>query len=207
MKRWRSLAVMVAIGIAASLWVTQRAPQGTDLSGRPVVEDLLSDTSSPSLGPADAEVVVVEFSDYRCPACRLAHPALHDAAQADGSVRIIYRDFPVFGDASERAARVAIASDRQGIYPEVHDALMRHSGGFSDAELRVIVERAGGEWAQILAQRDDAITDFQLEATLEDAYRLSVRGTPTYLIGPYRIVGAMSESQFRNAFERARERQ
>ena len=206
MKRWRGLAVMVAIGIAASLWFSTRAPIGTDLSGRQIVEDLLSDTASPSLGPADAKVVVVEFSDYRCPACRRAHPALHEAAQADGSVRIIYRDFPVFGDASERAARVALASDRQGIYPEVHDALMRHSGGFSDAELRAIVERAGGEWAQILAQRDDAITDFQLETTREDAYRLSVRGTPTYLIGPYRIVGALSESQFRNAFERARGR-
>ena len=198
---------MVAIGIAASMWLSQRAPIGTDLTGRVQLDDFLSDTASPSLGPADASILVVEFSDYQCPACRAAHPELHAAARADGDVRIIYQDLPVFGDASERAARVAIASDRQGIYAEVHDGLMRALFPLGDTGLRRIVEEAGGDWQRIEEARDDDITDFQLARTRGFAMRLAVQGTPTYLIGPYRIVGALSVSEFREAFERARERQ
>ena len=196
---------MVAIGIAASLWLAQRAPVGTDISTRIDLSEFLNDTTSPSLGPADASVVVVEFSDYQCPACRTAHPRLHAAARADGDVRIIYRDLPVFGEISERAARVALASDRQGIYPAVHDALMTEPGQLNEGRLRHIVERAGGDWNRILEDSNDEATEFQLAQTRNAAMRLGIQGTPTYLVGSYKIVGAITESQFRDAFDRARD--
>ena len=110
---------------AAGVLLRQAGPLGDDLSGRIDLAPLLDDRASPSSGPPNARVTLVVFTDYQCGACRLAHPAMLRAAEQAGDVRIVYRDLPVFGPVSEQAARVALASAKQGLYPQVHDAFMR----------------------------------------------------------------------------------
>lgn len=152
-----------------------------------------------------ADLTVVVFTDYRCPACRAAEPALSRAITHDGDVRVIYRDWPIFGERSERAARIALAADRQDIYLPVHRALMR-SRAFDDGALRKIVEEAGGSWWQVqsdLARHGSAIAA-QLARNSQDAFGLGLRGTPGYLIGPLLVEGALTESEFLRAFDEAR---
>jgi protein-disulfide isomerase len=74
------------------------------------------------LGNPRGAVTVVEFFDYRCPYCRIMEPRLHELLTQDKSVRLVLKDWPIFGGVSVYAAQVAIAAGWQGKYAPVHDA-------------------------------------------------------------------------------------
>jgi protein-disulfide isomerase len=128
------------------------------------------------------------------------------AAARDGKVRNVYKDWPIFGKASERAARTALASAFQNIYPLVHDRLMTGPAATRE-ELRLAVERSGGNWGRL--ESDLTHHQKQLEAQLAhnrlQAFQLGLPGTPGYLIGPILIRGARTERDFLRVFNKARE--
>lgn len=202
-REWLQLSGLVAgsYGVGVLLRMTV-APVGRDVSADPTAQALLRDASAPREGPDDADVVVVVFTDYQCPACRKAAPALAAAAREDGKVRILYKDWPIFGPVSEQAARVALAADRQGLYAPVHHALMAEPRRLDPVVLRAVVEQAGGDWPRIEQdlQIHGAAMDRALRKNRDDAFALGVAGTPAYLIGGTLVIGAIGRRQFRRAF-------
>ena len=68
------------------------------------------DPDAPRHAPPGYDFTIVEYMDYQCPACGEANAVLRQLMAEDRKVRIIFRDIPVFGPASEKAARVAIAA-------------------------------------------------------------------------------------------------
>ncbi|MFP3386673.1 DsbA family protein, partial [Tritonibacter sp. SIMBA_163] len=66
----------------------------------------------------------IEFFDYRCPYCRQVADLVLETAEADGNVRVVYKEYPILGPDSEFASRAAIAAAMQGKYAEFHKALM-----------------------------------------------------------------------------------
>ena len=122
-------------------------------------------------------------------------------------VGIIYKDWPIFGPPSERAASVALACAEQGVYPTVHRALMTDSRTIDDDVLRDVVMRAGGDWLRAmtwLAAHADAVAA-RLRANGQEAYSIGLAGTPGYLAGPMLVMGAIDASDFQRLFARARE--
>ena len=204
-RQWAALALLCVLAFALGGILRQAGPVGTDISDRIDVEPLLSDTTSPGWGPQDASVTLVVFTDYQCSPCRLSYPALVDAVEADGDVRVVVREYPALGPVSLRASKLALAMQEQGLYHEVHDAMMRERRQLEPAVLQDIVERAGGDWERARARMENADIATQIALNQSDAMRIGVPGTPTYLIGPYRTVGAKSADQFAAAFEQARE--
>ena len=198
------LAVMVGAMIAAGL--RYFSPVGTLIEATPVTQAVLADREAPRIVPADADVTMVIFTDYQCPACRLSNRAMQAVLAEDGRVRVIFKDWPIFGKASEDAARVAIASDMQGIYVKVHDGLMRRKGSLDPAALRAVVEAAGGSWSRLVddMQRNRTRIDALIARNARQAFSLGLGGTPGYLIGPVLVRGALSERGFRKALARAR---
>ncbi len=200
---------LVAIGVgAAGLggWLRRGTPLGEEVSDAIDVSALLHAPGFPAEGPRDGAVRMLVFSDYACGVCRQVEPWWRAAVREAGDVRVVHRDWPILGPASLRAARVALAADRQGVYATVHKRLMR-TGRHDDADLRAAVTDAGGTWARIesdLATFDGAITRL-IARTAQDALQLGFRGTPGFLIGPVRIEGGASQRQFAQAIERARE--
>ena len=204
-RTWLALALVSLAAFAVWTLLRNTGPIGVDISGRTSLASFERDEHAPSIGPRDASVRLVVFTDYQCPACRASHAALHRAVREAGDVRLIYRDLPVFGPVSEHAADVALAARNQGLYPQVHDAFMRDTRRLDEPVLREIVERQGGNWARI--ERDlasDPAIDRQLATNRQDALRLGVPGTPTYLIGPYLVAGSLDFRGFSRAFEQAR---
>ena len=205
-RTWLALALISLAAFAVWSVVRNTGPIGVDISGRTALAGIQQDASSPAIGPDDAPVRMVVFTDYQCPACRASHAAMHRAVREAGDVRLIYRDLPVFGPVSERAAKVALAAHKQGLSAQVHDAFMRDPRRLDEPVLREIVERQGGDWAWI--ERDlasDPAIGRQLAANQQDALRLGVSGTPTYLIGPYLVTGALNREEIARAFEQARD--
>lgn len=204
-RSWAGLALVCLVAVALHTLLRDTAPIGRDISSLTSLASLQADRLSPASGPEDATIALVIFTDYRCPACRKAHPAMIAAAREAVDVRIVYRDFPIFGASSERAARVALAARNQGLYALVHDAFMREAKPLDPPVMRAIVEQAGGNWAQITQDiGGDPAIQRQLQSNREDALRLGVAATPSYLIGPYLITGALDEGEFEQAFEQAR---
>ncbi len=205
----RHAAQLIALtfgAVGVSYVLRQSAPLGRDVSHSPTARALLATKQGPIKGPPDADLTVVVFNDYQCPACRVASAALDEAFSADKNVRVVYREWPIFGPSSERAARVALAADGQGIYPEVHRGLMRASPPLDEQTLRSVVEQAGGRWDVLkrdLNTRQQAI-DRTLAQTGVDAFFLELSGTPAYLIGNLLVTGALTAEEFGEAFELAR---
>ena len=109
----------------------------------------LEDEVAPRVEPAAFNTTIIMYTDYQCPYCRKAHVALKELLSEDSKVRILYRDWPIFGPASEQAARLAIASKWQDRHTEFHDALMRTPGKLSDETIRTAAKKAGVDWAQL----------------------------------------------------------
>ena len=202
------LCAVVAVGVMVALLLRDSQPLGQNVADNSLAGVIREDRSSPTVEHASADLTLIVFTDYRCPACRKAHPAMQRAVAKDGNLRVVYKDWPIFGDRSDRAAAIALASATQNIYPQVHDRLMTGPTD-SDKDLRLAVEQSGGNWPRIL--RDLALRRHQIEAQLthnkRQAFELGLPGTPGYLIGSILVRGAMTEREFLRVFREAREAQ
>lgn len=204
-KQLLSLLVLVVAGAAASHLLQSARPIGHDVSDTAAAGQILRGKGSLHALKGAADVTLVVFTDYQCPACRKSNPAMQAAVAQDGNVRIVYKDWPIFGARSERAAEVALASQHQGIYASVHHSLMS-SRSFDEAALRQVVEREGGSWRQLqvdLARHKHSIAT-RLAQNRQEAFSLGLQGTPGYLIGPFLIEGALTKREFLRAFAQAR---
>lgn len=206
----RELAQLLALTLAgAGVWhiLRKESPIGRDVSSNETAQSILQDKTSPSREVEQPTAILVLFTDYRCPACKLSNVSMDSALEQDGHVRLIYRDWPIFGAMSEWTARVALASDRQGIYPLVHTHLMNERRGLDTRVVREAVESSGGSWTQIKADLQTYANDIdhQLDRNRQDAFQLGITGTPTYLAGPILAAGAQDEAAFKRLFAKSRE--
>lgn len=201
-----SLAVALVLGLAMSMALRLAPKPAQELRLTPVVRAVLGDAGSPRIGPAAAEVTVVVFTDYQCPICKTTDPALERLLAADPGVRVIYKDWPVLGEASTQAARVALAADRQGRYAAVHRAFMGSRAKLDAARIEALAVGAGVDWARATAvlAADGPAIDRQLEQHAAQAWSLGMQGTPGYLVGAYLIPGGLDDRQLRLAVKRAR---
>ncbi len=206
LKQWIGLAILLLLGWLGAFALRVSAPAGRDMRGSAVVAAILADRDAPRFGPKNADVTVVVFSDYQCPVCKRTEPALMDAIDHDGRVRIVYRDWPIFGPVSERAARVALAARYQGLYVAMHDRLMQSRIAPTDPVLAQTVRSAGGDWPRLLRDLDThrSAIDRLLIANGNAAAALGLPGTPAYLIGTTLIIGATGKSGFKHAIRSAR---
>ncbi|MFN3513641.1 MAG: DsbA family protein [Phenylobacterium sp.] len=201
-----TLAAAVLAAVAVSAGLQSRPPKAAKLTLTPVVARVLEDGGSPRIGARDPEVVVVVFTDYRCAICRRTDPALERLIATDPGVQVIYKDWPILGAASEDAAKVALAARSQGKYLQVHRALMTAKGPLDADGLRRAVASAGADWERLQADRaaQAQAIEAQLAGHASQAWSLGFRGTPAYLVGPYRVEGGLDDRDLSRLVAEAR---
>jgi protein-disulfide isomerase len=190
---------------AGVLLARQLQPVWQELPLSPTLQ-AARDQPTPTGGNAAGDLLLLVFTDFNCSACRSAHPEMIAAVEADGGVRLHFLDWPVFGDDSRAAARVAIAADAQGLYLPVHSALMQ--GGRADAKAATdALAAAGGSLARLeqTLAADGAAIEGRLSRHAFHAFSLGLKGTPSHLVGRLLMEGSASERQFRRAFAAARD--
>ena len=142
----------------------------------------------PALGPPDAEVSLVYFSDYRCPFCRELSPLLLALLDRTAGLRLVVKEWPIFGGLSIDMARAALLANLSGRYRPVHEALFQERPRTQQALadlLRTLEVPTEGE----IAGRPGELVDGQLAATAELAGRLGLRGTPVVIAGQRVVPG------------------
>ena len=133
------------------------------------------------LGDDDADVTVVEYFDYNCGWCKRALNEVTKLSQADSKVRVVMKEFPIFGEHSEFAARAAMAAKAQGKYWDYHIALMKANRVTKDNALQ-IAEKAGMDVELLKTEMKDPKYAAALKRTRNIALALGIEGTPGFII-------------------------
>ncbi|MFF3618227.1 DsbA family protein [Streptomyces sp. NPDC002467] len=165
-----------------------------------------------AVGRTDAPVVLIEYSDFKCGYCakfaRDTEPELVKKYVADGTLRIEWRNFPIFGAESEAAAKAAWAAGRQGRFQQFHAAAYAEGSkekGFGEDRLLELAREAGvpdPERFKADMAGDEAAA--ALKKDQEEGYRIGVGSTPSFLVGGKPIAGAQPLRTFETAIAEAK---
>lgn len=152
------------------------------------------DPDAPMIAPKAYDVTIVQYMDYQCPACRASREPLEQLLAKDKKVRIIFRDWPIFGPASEKAARLAVAAKYQGKYVELHDALFEISLPLDQGKMETAAKKAGVNWARLQKDLETHSRDIEdlLARNELQANMLGLDGTPGFIIGKTQSFGAIT---------------
>ena len=150
----------------------------------------------------DGGVTVVQFFDYRDTYCRAVAPEVLKLIAENPDVRFVFKEHPVFGSASDAAAKAALTPQGKAKGLELYRSLMSLKT-LTDARLDTAIRAAGLNPQEVReAMGDRAITQ-QIADTRALAAEIQVKGTPTFVVGGQMIQGA-DVDQLREAIKRAK---
>lgn len=146
------------------------------------------------LGPDDALVTLIAFSDFQCPYCQRQAVTLEHVRKKYGDqVRIVFRHFPLgFHKDAQLAAEAAVAAAEQGKFWAFHDQVWRNFGKLSRADLEVLAKAAGLDMTKFRAALDERRYYDAVVAETAAAGAMGVTGTPTMFLNGQPLVGSRS---------------
>ena len=151
-------------------------------------------------GAEDGDVVLVQFFDYACGYCRAANPDVERLLREDARLKVVWRDYPVLGPASEQAAAASLAAARAGQFRPFHDRLFA-AGRPTEATIA-----AAGRSLGLAPATLDVETRTELQRNFELGRAVGATGTPTFVIGDRVLEGAVGYEMLRDAIREARAR-
>lgn len=143
---------------------------------------LFDDTASPSIGNKEATATVVEFFDYQCGHCHQMAPIVEKLVSADKTVRVIFKELPIFGGMSQMAAKAALAAAKQNKYYALHNLLFSANGPLTQDKIMAFAKKAGLNIPELKKDMDSPEIAKQIQSNFQLAQSLKVMGTPTFVI-------------------------
>lgn len=166
-----------------------------------------------AVGRADAPVVMIEYADFQCAYCgkfaRDTHPQLMKYVQ-DGTLRIEWRSFPIFGEESTAAARAGYAAAQQGRFWEFYGIAFAkerklNSGAFAPGKLEKMAREAGvPDLGRFRTDMESKAAKDAIDRDSQEGYAIGVTSTPAFLVNTQPILGAQPLEVFEAAIEQAR---
>jgi protein-disulfide isomerase len=167
---------------------------------------VLRDPDIPVTGNANGDITIVEYFDYQCPYCRKVEPELRQVVQDDGKVRLVLKDWPVLGEVSVIAARMALASKYQDKFLPAHEALIGVNSKLTEPRIRELLAGAGIDVDRLT--RDLATNAKAIDAILarnnDQAHAFGFKGTPSFIVGKFRVPGVLTMAEFDRVIADAR---
>ncbi|WP_315706487.1 MULTISPECIES: DsbA family protein [unclassified Bradyrhizobium] len=201
----RSVLALLAAG-TFTLPFRPRIAMAQD-ADEPDEASVLRDPEAPVVGNPDGDIAIVEWFDYNCPYCRKLEPELQQVVHDDGKVRWVLKEWPILGPASVAAARMALACKYQDKYVQAHDALIGTNSKLTESRIDEILAGAGIDIDRAkrdLADKAKAI-DAMLARNDAQARGLRFRGTPSFIVGKFRVPGVLTMAQFEQVIADARQ--
>jgi protein-disulfide isomerase len=192
------------LGVGGRTW----AATGPDQDDDEVLNEalVLRDPDIPALGNPKGDVTIIEYFDYQCPYCRKLAPDLRAVVKEDGNVRLVSKDWAILGPVSVYAAGLVLATRYQNKFLEAQEALISLNTKLTEQVARDTLAKAG-------IDVDRALTDLQankdtivakLKQIDKQATAFGFRGTPSFIVGKFRIPGPISKEHFKLAIADAR---
>lgn len=171
---------------------------------------ILNDPAAPQAGAAKGDVTIVAYLDYNCPYCKKSTPELDRLIAEDGKIRLVHKDWPILGLASVHGAKLALAAHYQRKYHQAHRSLMAIPGRRIDIETMTdAIKKSGVDMHRLAADLEKHDEDIRslLKRNASQASDIGFRGTPAYLVGPFRVESSLDYDGFAAAVRDARARQ
>lgn len=168
----------------------QQAQSAIQENAEPLFQGKLTTVGNPK-----GNVTVVEFFDYQCIHCKKMAPTMDSLVKKDGDLRVVYKEFPIFGKSSEVASRAALAAAMQGKYQAMHDALLKLEKRLDDQIVMDTGKAVGLDMKKLKKDMDSKEVTEILDANRQLAEKLHLMGTPAF------IVAATPEGQFKKGSE------
>ena len=161
----------------------------------------LIDSKNTGIYNKNGTKVIVEFFDYNCGYCKLAKKAIDEVIKSNKDVKVIFRDFPIFGGNSEIAARyaIAVAISEPNKYYDFSSSLFE-IGADKESKIKEALKKAGIKEAIIENTLKDKKEDIdnRLKQNRELANSLGLQGTPAFVIGEELVPGYVDSTTINN---------
>ncbi|MFO0574127.1 MAG: thioredoxin domain-containing protein [Polyangia bacterium] len=164
----------------------------------------------PSLGPKDAPVTLIAFSDFQCPFCGRVVPTLKRIHERfAGRVRVVFRNYPLpFHKDAWVAAEAALAAHSQGRFWPMHDKLFENQAALDRASLERYAQELGLDLSRFKADLDSRRFRAAVQADIDAVRSLpdgvgAGFGTPTFFINGRKLVGAYPYERFEELINEA----
>lgn len=144
--------------------------------------DDIFNTTSPMSGNPKGNVTVVEFFDYQCVHCKKMSPVMKGLLEKNSNLRIIYKDFPIFGKSSTFASEAVLAAQMQGKYHALHEVLINKSQRLSPAVVLKAADEVGINTAKLKTDMKSETVQKALLANRKLAEKLHLMGTPAFIV-------------------------
>jgi protein-disulfide isomerase len=183
--------------VMAELEKRQQAAE-TEKHRSAIVENKATLFSSPHqvvLGNPQGSVTMVEFFDYNCGYCKRAMSDMLDLIKNDSNLKFVLKEFPVLGEGSVDAARVAVAARMQDSsgkkYIEFHQKLLGGRGGADKMRALAVAKEVGFDMPRLERDMGSDEVKKTIDENMKLAEALGVNGTPSYVVGQEVVVGAV----------------
>jgi protein-disulfide isomerase len=153
--------------------------------------------NSPSIGPENAKITLIEFADFECPSCRAMDTILRDFIAANPDVRVVYKNFPLT-DLHPWAMTAAIAAQctytqNPAAFWKMHNAIFDAQDVISPSnvweKMTDLANQQGLNMETFKTCMSDPATKSQIEATIAEGHTLNITATPTTFVNARRLVG------------------
>ena len=152
----------------------------------------------PSRGPADAPIVLVEFSDFQCPYCQRATETIAQLVEQYGDqIRLVYKDYPLPSHPEAfKAAEAGNCANEQGLFWELHDKMFETQDALDVEALKTYATELGLDEGAFAACLDEGRFAAHVEGDLALGREYGVSSTPTIFINGRTVMGAVPFETF-----------
>lgn len=145
-------------------------------------QKLFNNSNSPVAGNANGAAIVVEFFDYQCGHCKAMQPIIEEMLNANKSVKVIFKEFPIYGASSNYASQMALAAAKQNKYLAFHNALFKVNGPLNEAKVQEVAKSVGLNIEQLKKDMNSPEVKQELADNFVLAKALGLVGTPTFVL-------------------------
>ena len=184
--------------------MTERAKREQEEALASNADNLYRNDGDYSMGPNNASITIVEFFDYNCGYCKRSFAPLMEVLEENKDVRLVFKEYPILGEASYLASSAALAINDKLKYLTYHSKLMTHQGRISESVIEKTLSdmKLSPQKLQSDARSDKYV--LQLAATRQLAEAIGVNGTPAFVINGKLFPGALDKAELTQAIKTAR---
>lgn len=154
--------------------------------------------NSPSKGPKDAPITIVEFSDFECPFCSRGMNTMYEVLKNyEGKVRVVFKHLPLsFHKNAEPAARASLAAGKQGKFWEMHDKFFANQRGLNEEFYMSTAKELGLDMAKFKKDYESEEIKKAVQEDMALARKLGISGTPGFSVNGVMVKGAYPYPHF-----------
>jgi protein-disulfide isomerase len=151
-------------------------------------------SGSPTRGPHDARITLVEFSDFECPYCSIAVGEVNNILSAyPRDIKLIYKQFPLsMHPHAPLAAAASLAANQQGKFWQMHDALFKNFRKLSRENILAMAKEIGLDMNKFTADLDSPKYQAEVQKDVADGETAGVYGTPSFFVNGKHYNGPLS---------------